>query len=134
MDLPVGYVEALCDELAPYGFDLRTVLQDDDGTVITFRTDADSFERQHPDLGIAESYGSGWPPEELTLRVCLAGSGDPIQIDFETIDLLAQTASSDRALRDRLNTLADPSDHAMAVGEALGLALSPQPEPSDYFD
>jgi len=53
-------------------------------------------------------------------------------MEFETVDLLAQTASTDRALRDRLNTLADPADQAAAVGQALAAAIA-EPEEADAF-
>lgn len=134
MELPAGYLDALSDELAPFGLDLRAVTSDDDGTEVSYRTDAASFVRAHPDLGIAESYGSAWPPDELTFWLRFTPGGDPVELVFETVDLLAQTASVDPGLRDRLNTLDHPGDHAEAVGEALAVALNPSSEASDYFE
>ncbi len=134
MQLPDGYLDALSDELSPFGFDLGQVCEDADGIAISFRTDPASFVRRYPDLGIEESYGKQWPPAELTLWLRYSRGGDPVEFVFETVDLLTQTASSDRELRDRLNTVADPADHAEAVGEALSLALTPPDEQTDYFE
>lgn len=132
MDLPEGYVGALCDELAPYGLEFEEVRRDADGYEIDFRADPGWFVQQFPGLGIAESYGQAWPPEGLHLRLRLDFGGDPVQLEFETIDLFAQTASADAALRDRLNTLNDPADHAVAVGQAVALAVA-APQEDDQF-
>ena len=134
MKLPDGYVDALSDELAPYGLEFAAVNEDSDGLEITFRADAGAFAAQYPDFGVAESYGSTWPPAELTLSLRFDVGGNPVQFVFETVDLLTQTASIDLNLRDRLNTVDDPADHAVAVGEAFALALAAdEPDPS-YFD
>jgi hypothetical protein len=131
VQIPGGYIDALSDELAPFGLEFLGVNQGSDDTVISFRADPDSFVRQHPDLGIAESYGAAWPPDGLELRLGFGTAGDPVQLDFETIDLLGQTSSTDPELRDRLNTLDDPADHAVAVGQAVALALAPT-EPEQF--
>lgn len=135
MELPEGYIEDLMDELAPYGleFEAVSVTPETGWREVTFRADPDSFLRRYPDLGLADLYGEEWPPSGLYLRLRINPAGDPTQLDFETIDLMAQTASSDLELRDRLNTLADPADHAVAVGQALELALAPAADEDDSF-
>jgi hypothetical protein len=132
--IPDGYVDALSDELAPYGLEFDAVREDADGLEISFRADPGSFVGQYPDFGIAESYGSAWPPPQLTMRLRFDVRQNPIQFDFETIDLLTQTASIDAGLRDRLNTLEDPADHAVAVGEAFALALTAEEPDQLYFN
>ncbi|MBA3022175.1 hypothetical protein [Propionicimonas sp.] len=134
MKLPDGYVDALSDELAPYGLEFAAVSEDSDGLEITFRADAGAFAAQYPDFGVAESYGSTWPPAELTLSLRFDVGGNPVQFVFETVDLLTQTASIDLSLRDRLNTVDDPADHAVAVGEAFALAVSADEPDQSYFD
>lgn len=135
VELPDGYVDALSDELAPYGFEFLGVRRDAEGLELDFRADPDSFVRHYPDLGIAESYGQSWPPVGLHLRLRVDGRGDPVQLDFETIDVLVHTASVDPELRDRLNTLADPADHAVAVGQAVAAALVlPEDNEQRYLD
>lgn len=134
MDLPDGYIDALSDELAPYGLEFSAVNRDGADTEIVFHADPDSFVQQFRGLGIAESYGSAWPPAALALRLHFDAGGDPVELDFETVDLMAQTASTDPALRDRLNTLADPADHAVAVGQALALAITPTEANQPYFE
>jgi hypothetical protein len=134
MNLPDGYLEALQDELAPFGFDFAGSRTDVDGLELDFTTDPDSFVQRYPQVGIAESYGADWPPAQLHLRLLIAGR-DPVELIFETLDLLAFTASVDLQLRDRLNTLADPYDQAMAVGQTLGLALAePESERDSYLE
>jgi hypothetical protein len=132
--LPDGYVDALSDELAPYGLEFGTVSEDADGLEITFRADAGAFAAQYPEFGVAEVYGSTWPPAALTLSLRFDVGGNPVQFVFETVDLLTQTASIDLSLRDRLNTVDDPADHAVAVGEAFALALTIDEPDQSYFD
>ena len=136
MEIPDDYTDALTDELAPYGLEFASVAQGDEGgTVVLFEAGPESFVRAYPDLGIEESYGSAWPPDQLELRVGFDNRGDPIQIDFETIDLLSWAAAVDPELLVRLNTMTDPLDQAVAVGEALGAALQPERVAADdYLD
>lgn len=129
--LPEGYLDALQDELAPFGLEIGTLVDTARATEVVFTADPESFARTHAWLGIEESYGRAWPPAQLELRLRF-DSGDPTQMEFETVDLLAQTASTDPALRDRLNTLADPVDQAAAVGQALAAAIA-EPEEADAF-
>ncbi|HML50763.1 MAG TPA: hypothetical protein PKD84_05035 [Propionicimonas sp.] len=135
MELLEGYIELLMDELAPYGleFEAVAVTPETGWREVTFRADPDSFLRRYPELGLAELYGDEWPPAGLYLRLRINPDGDPTQLEFENTDLMAQTASVDPQLRVRLNTMNDPADHAMAVGQALGLALAPVDEDNDYF-
>lgn len=135
MELPQGYIEDLMDELAPYGleFEAVSVTPDTGWREVTFRADPDSFLRRYPELGLEDLYGEQWPPSGLYLRLRINPAGDPMQLDFETIDLMSQTAAADLELRDRLNTLADPADHAVAVGQALELALAPVSDEDDTF-
>jgi hypothetical protein len=136
MEIPDGYTDALIDELAPYGFEFSSVSEGDEGgTVVLFEAEPESFVRAYPQLGIEESYGSAWPPDQLELRVGFDSIGDPIQVDFETIDLLSWAAAVDPELHIRLNTMSEPLDQAVAVGEALGAALRPERGPADdYLD
>lgn len=129
--LPEGYLDALRDELAPFGLEYGSVADGPGVTEVVFTADPESFVRAHPWLGIEESYGRTWPPAQLELRLRF-DRGDPTQVEFETLDLLAQTASTDSALRDRLNTLHDPADQAAAVGQALAEALA-EPEEAEAF-
>lgn len=134
MALPEGYVDALIDELAPYGLEFGAISTDEDGGhSLAFHADPESFAREHPRLGIAESYGSAWPPAQLSLWLRFDRHGDPYEISFETVDLLAETASSDTQLNARLNTVDDPQDQASAVGEALSAALQPAREHAADF-
>jgi hypothetical protein len=132
MNLPDGYLDALRDELAPYGFEFAESRSGSDGLELDFTTDPDSFVRQYPQAGIAESYGANWPPAQLHLRLRVSGS-DPVELVFETLDLFAFTASVDLQLRDRLNTLRDPFDHAAAVSQALALALADSTDQGDSY-
>jgi len=136
MEIPDDYTDALTDELAPYGFEFGSVTEGEEGaTVVLFEAEPESFVRAHPWLGIEESYGSAWPPDQLRLRVGFDHLGDPIQIDFETIDLLSWAAAVDPELLVRLNTMSDPPDQAVALGEALRAALLPEPgAEDDYLD
>lgn len=136
MEIPDGYIDALTDELAPYGLEFGAVSTDEDGdTAVRFDADPDSFERLHRGLGIADSYGAAWPPAALHLVVKFDRHGDPIQADFEVFDLLSWAASADPELHDRLNTMDDPSEHAVAVGEALGRVLEQEgSQLGDYLD
>lgn len=129
--LPEGYLDALRDELAPLGLEYGSAIDGPGVTEVVFTADPESFVRAHPWLGIEESYGRNWPPEQLELRLRF-DRGDPTQVEFETVDLLAQTASTDPALRDRLNTLDDPADQAAAVGQALAEALA-EPTEAEVF-
>ena len=135
MELPEGYIEDLMDELAPYGleFEAVSVTPETGWREVTFRADPDSFLRRYPELGLEDLYGDQWPPSGLYLRLRINPAGDPTQLDFETIDLMSQTAAADLELRDRLNTLTDPADHAVAVGQALELALAPAADGDDTF-
>lgn len=129
--LPEGYLDELRDELAPFGLEYGSLTEGPGVTEVVFTADPESFVRAHPWLGIQESYGRTWPPARLELQLRF-DRGDPTQIEFETLDLLTQTASTDPALRDRLNTLADPADQAAAVGQALAEALA-EPEQAEAF-
>ncbi len=132
MEIPEEYTDALTDELARYGFEFGSVTEGEDGdTAVVFEADPDAFVHTNPELGIEESYGSAWPPASLRLIVNFDRHGDPIQIEFETVNLLS-SASADPGLRDRLNTMTDPLDHAVAVGEALGAALETE-QPTDGY-
>jgi hypothetical protein len=134
MELPDDYPDALTDELVPYGFEFASVTEDDEGGVaVLFEAEPESFVGANPGLGIEESYGSAWPPDALELWITFDRLGDPVQIDFETIDLLSWAAAVDPALHVRLNTMAEPLDHAVAVGEALGAALRPEQSPVDDY-
>lgn len=126
MQLPDNYPDALTDELAPFGFEFASVTADEEGgAVVRFVAEPESFVRANPGLGIEESYGTGWPPAHLQLQLLFDRFGDPFHIDFETIDLMSWAAAADPGLHVRLASLADPLDHAAAVGEALGAALQP---------
>jgi len=134
MELPEDYVEALIDELAPYGFEFSSVATDEDEeTALLFEAEPESFVRTHRGLGIDDSYGTAWPPEALQLWLRFDRHGDPVQLEFEVFDLLAATASMDPQLHTRLNTMDDPEDHAVAVGEALRLVLEPEAQPADDY-
>jgi hypothetical protein len=132
VELPDGYVDCLCDELAPFGLEFGSTVTTDEVTSVGFQADPESFVHDHPGLGIVESYGEKWPPQFLTLWVRFDADNNPIEISFEVFDLLIWAASVDAGLRDRLNTLVDPSDHAAAVGQALAAVLYP-PDPEDAF-
>jgi hypothetical protein len=136
MPIPDDYPDALVDELAPYGFEFTSVTEEDDGgTAVLFEADPESFVRVHRGLGIENSYSAGWPPDSLRLWVAFDRHGDPIQVEFEVFDLLAWAASADPRLHSRLNTMDDPFDHAVAVGEALGRVLRyERPNVDEYLD
>lgn len=134
MQIPDEYPDALVDELAPYGFEFDSVSTGEDGeTAVRFTAEPDSFVRAHPGLGIEDSYQADWPPEALQLWLRFDRHGDPIQLEFEIFDLLAWTASTDPELHDRLNTMEEPLDHAVAVGEAMGLVLEAEQLPADDY-
>lgn len=136
MELPKGYLEALIDELAPFGLEFNAVLPGEEGgSDILFDAGPEAFSQAYPDSGIEDSYGAQWPPQCLDLWLKFDWTGDPVELSFEIFDLLAWSASTDPELHARLNTLDDPADHAVAVGEALGLVLVPptEEEPTDYF-
>ncbi len=134
VDLPHGYLSALRDELAPFGLEFSGLVEEPDGVELRFRADPDSFAQAHPDLELDAAFAQ-WPPEGLYMRIRIDQAGDPTQVDFETIDLMSQTALTNPELRDRLNTLADPADHAAAVGEAFGEALVPgENEDTGYLE
>lgn len=127
MQLPDIYPDALTDELAPYGFEFASVSADDEGGAeVIFHAEPASFVRAYPGLGIEESYGRSWPPAQLRLQLLFDRFGDPFHIDFETIDLMAWAAAVDPGLHALLSSMADPSDQAAAVGEALGATLRPE--------
>ncbi|MCA0293924.1 MAG: hypothetical protein LCH96_01190 [Actinobacteria bacterium] len=136
MPIPEDYPDELTDELAPYGFEFGAVQEDDDmGTSVLFVADPESFVHAHPGLGIEESHGASWPPASLDLWISFDRHGDPVQISFEVFDLLAWAASEDPELASRLNSMEDPADHAVAVGEALGHVLEQErPQYDDYLD
>lgn len=136
MQIPEEYPDALIDELAPYGFEFASVSEGEDGeTAVLFEAEPESFVRAHPGLGIEDSYGDEWPPDNLSLWLRFDRHGDPIQIEFEVFDLLAWSASSDPELHARLNTVEDPFEHAEAVGEALGGVLrQEQLQLDDYLE
>lgn len=136
MEFPDEYADALSDELAPYGFEFNSVTEAEDGeTAILFETDAESFVRAHPGLGLEESYGEQWPPPCLDLWLKFDALDDPVEISFEVFDLLAWAASEDPELHARLGGLEDPGDHAVAVGEALGRVLERErPQFDDYLE
>ena len=135
MQLPDNYPDALTDELAQYGFEFSTVSADDEGgATVSFVAEPESFVRTNPGLGIEESYGAGWPPAHLRLRVSFDRFGDPFQIDFETIDLMSWAAAAHPELHARLSNMADPLDQAAAVGEALGAALQPDRAGEEYLE
>lgn len=136
MQLPDGYLDDLSDELAPYSLEFESVTSSPDGEIeVCFSADPVSFANAHPDLGVEQSYGRSWPPSALHLLLRFGRHLDPMAAEFENLDLLAGTASVDRGLRDRLNTLADPADHAVAVGEAMGRALADTaPGSDDYLE
>ena len=129
------YADALTDELGPFGFEFNSVSRTGDGEVaVLFEADAESFVRSHPGLGIQESYGEQWPPPCLDLWLKF-DHGEPVEISFEVFDLLAWAASADPALHARLGSADDPSDHAVAVGEALGRVLDQErPHLDDYLE
>lgn len=135
MHIPDDYLDALTDEVAPYGFEFGSVTDPDEdgGTSIVLEAEPESFVRAHPGLGIEESYGDAWPPACLTLRVEFDAHGDPVVIEFEVFDLLVTTASIDPELHGRLNSMEDPAAHAVAVGEALGEVLAAPSDPTDDY-
>ncbi|MGC3995018.1 MAG: hypothetical protein QM779_13025 [Propionicimonas sp.] len=128
------YVDALIDELAPFGFEFDSVTDADEGvTEVVFEAEPESFIRSFRGLGIEESYGDAWPPASLELRLAFDEHGDPVEIEFEVFDLLLWTASTDPELHARLSSMEDPEDHAIAVGEALREVLTAQPGTGDDF-
>lgn len=134
MVIPEAYPDALTDEVAPYGFEFTSMTADEDGiTSVLFEAEPESFARAHRDVGIEDSYGSRWPPPSLQLWLRFDAGGDPIQIEFEVFDLLAWSASADPALHARLNSMEDPFDHAVAVGQALSELLQEDQSPTDDY-
>lgn len=141
MAIPDGYVEALIDELAPLGFEFegtRTESEEDGGDesndAIIFQADPLSFVQRHRDLGLELAFGDEWPRHRLTLVIRLDRHGEPYGIDFEIFDVLAWSASAAPDLHDRLNTLDDPTDHAVALGTTLARLLAgPAQLTDDYF-
>lgn len=136
MVIPDDYPDALIDELAPFGFEFASISVGDDGeTSVLFEAEPESFVRSHPGLGIEDSFGTQGPPQRLELWLKFDRHGDPFQIDFEIFDLLAWTASMAPGLHARLNTMENPSDQAVAVGEALGMVLDrEQSAAEDYLE
>lgn len=134
MQIPDEYPDALVDELAPYGFEFDSVTTTPDGeTAVLFTAEPESFVRRHPGSGIEDSYQADWPPSALHLWVRFDRHGDPIQLEFEIFDLLAWTASADPELHARLNSMEEPLDHAVAVGEAVGEVLESEQRPTDDY-
>ncbi len=130
MELPEDYVEALVDELAPYGFEFGSVTTDEDaGTAVLFEAEPRAFLRAHRGLGLVDADRQ----EALELWLRFDRHGDPVQIEFEVFDLLAATASMDPELHTRLNTMEDAQDHAVAVGEALRMVLEPEAVPGNTY-
>lgn len=134
MELPDGYVADLSEDLAPYGLEFAGAQELEGGTELVFTTDPQSFAQQYPQLGVEYAYGQEWPPPQLQLVLDFDGWGNPLRVEFETVDLLAWTASADPGLRNRLNTLDDPEDHAAAVAEAFAQILTVADPDSDYLD
>ncbi|MEA4943958.1 MAG: hypothetical protein VB080_05900 [Propionicimonas sp.] len=126
MELPEDYLDALADELAPFGFDFNTVQDEaEGGRAVLFETDAESFARRYPWTDIDASYGQEWPPPCLDLWIKIDDHGDLTEITFEIYDILLWAAAENPALAGRLATLDDPEDQAAAVGQALALLLRP---------
>lgn len=144
MAVPEGYLDALIDELAPFGFEYlatETATGVDDGdegdVAIRFGADPLPFAHRYPDAGsILENAAAEdeWPPHTLDLWIRIDRHSDPESVELDLVDLLAWSASEAPDLHDRLNTLHDPADHAVAVGEALARYLdSPGEVADDYF-
>lgn len=132
MELPEDYVDLLTDELAPYGFEFSVVLDDpEDGSAVLFEAEPDWFVQQYPWTDIRRSYRQSWPPESLTLVIKVDRGDDVTEVSFETYDLLLWANSEDHKLAGRLGSLENPSDHAAAVGEAMGRILEPAPHFED---
>jgi hypothetical protein len=134
MGLPDGYLATLSDDLAPYGLEYSSTVERPGGiTELIFTTEPEGFAQQHPQLGVEFAYGEDWPPPRLKLLLAFDQRLNPLRAEFETVDLLAWTASADPMLRNRLNTLDDPDDHAAAVAEAFGEILAVADPSGDYL-
>lgn len=134
MALPDGYLASLSDNLAPYGLESGSAQELAGGiTEVVFTTDPQSFAQQHPQLGVEFAYGDDWPPPQLRLVLAFDEQLNPLQAEFETIDLLAWTSVMHPELRNRLNTLDDPDDHAAAMAEALDRALAEEDPEGEYL-
>lgn len=138
MAIPDGYVDALTDELAPYGLEFNSAgpqTDNEGGDRIIFTADLPTIVRLYPDHGLGETFRDDWEGRTIYLWITLDRHGEPEEIQFEVFDIMAWSASEAPALHNRLNTLDDPADHAVAVGEALGRLLRPADEPADdYFN
>lgn len=135
MGLPDGYLASLREDLAAYGLEFGGISDLAGGiTELVFTTDPEGFAQEHPQLGVQFAYGEAWPPANLRLIVDIDQRRNPLRIEFETVDLMAWTASADPMLRNRLNTLDDPDDHAAAVAEAFGEILTVADPDGDYLD
>jgi len=135
MGLPDGYLDALSEDLAPCGLEFGGSTELAGGiTELVFTTDPEGFAQQHPQLGLHYAYGAAWPPPQLQLVLDFDQRRNPLRVEFETVDLLSWTASANPALRNRLNTLDDPEDHAAAVAEAFGEILTVEDPDGDYMD
>jgi hypothetical protein len=135
MGLPDGYLATLSDDLAPFGLEFGGASElAGGGTELIFTTDPQGFAQQHPHLGVQFAYGQDWPPPRLRLVLEFDRRLNPVRAEFETVDLLASTASANPLLRDRLNTLDNPDDHAAAVAEAFGEILTVSDPSEDYLD
>ena len=136
MTVPQNYPGLLTDELSPFGLTFvsmrRVSGSEDERTTLLFEADPESFVIRFHGFDIAQSYGDRWPPVSLDLWIDVDDHNNVTRIDFETHDLLEWAASVDPALESRLNNLSDPADQAAAVGEALGLLVSPPREPTEF--
>ena len=98
----------------------RSVSDDDDGgTVVLFEADPESFVRAHPELGIEESYGSSWPPATLELWCGSTGTATRCRSTSRPSTCWRGRRRRPRPA-DRLNTMADPRDHAVGGGRGAG--------------
>lgn len=131
MELPSDYLDLLSDELAPFGLEFESaVLDDEDVWQIRFEAEPDTFVHQYPWTELDASYGSGWPPATLELRIAVEGK-DVVEISFEIYDVLLWAQGDSPELAGRLGTLDDPPDQAEALGQSLAALLR---RPDREFD
>lgn len=132
MELPDDYLDALSDELAPFGFEFAEVSEGPEGeTVIRFEAEPDAFARRYPWTEIDASYGDEWPPPALELWIRVDDRGDFVEISFEIFDILLWAAADAPDLAGRLATLNDPEDQATALGQAFYELLNPPVRDAD---